>query len=199
MMIQKLLFMSWALLGSVLAKSVTVCDQQSEWLGANMTTFQEPLTDDVSSYIFIDTPSQLSADNSTCECAPMFGVVSYWMSNGTWTVDDVSGNCTLACDRCQVYYCAQNFLDGLNNSTNVTFNHAGEATCILPVDTTTTTTTTVVTPTETTNDVAIEVEIHFTNGNTTTNYTLEYPVPTVTANVTVTDVVVSTDNATTTA
>lgn len=182
-MFQKLLFTSWALIGSVLAKGVIVCNQQNEWLGANMTMFQEPLTDDISSYIFIDTPSQLSSDNSTCECAPIFGVVANWMTNGTWAHDQVSGNCTLTCDRCQVYYCTHNFQDGLLNTTNVTLGDAGESTCILPVEipVTTTTTTSVDVPTETVieDDVSLVVEVHITEGNTTSNYTLEYPVPTI--------------------
>lgn len=195
-MIQQLLFVSWALVGSVLAKSVFVCDQQSEWLGANTTVFQEPLTDSVSSYIFIDTPSQLSADNSTCECAPIFGVVSNWMTNGTWAADDVTGECVLTCDRCQVYYCTHNFQDGLMNTTNVTFTDAGESTCILPEDIPVTTTTIATTDvaTETTDDITLDVEIHITQGNTTSNYTLEYPVPTVT--ISTNDTTVATDNAT---
>ena len=180
-MIQKLLFMSWALVGSVLAKGVIVCNQQTEWLGANMTVFQEPLTDNVSSYIFIDTPSQISADNTTCECAPIFGVVANWMTNGTWSVDETSGNCTLTCDRCQVYYCTHDFQDGLLNTTNVTFAESGEPTCILPVEVPVTTTTSVNVPTETVtdDDISLVVEVHVSNGNETANYTLEYPVPTV--------------------
>lgn len=182
-MFQKLLFTSWALAGSVLAKSVTVCDQQTEWLGPDMTVFQEPLTDNISSYIFIDTPSQISSDNSTCECAPIFGVVANWMTNGTWAVDETSGNCTLTCDRCQVYYCTHDFQDGLLNTTNVTLSESGEPVCILPIieEPVTTTTTSVDVPTETVieDDITLEVEVHITNGNETANYTLSYPVPTV--------------------
>lgn len=177
-MFQKLLFVSWALVGSVLAKSVTVCNQQTEWLGANMTVFQEPLTDDVSSYIFIDTPAQISDDNSTCECAPIFGVVANWMTNGTWVADESTGNCTLTCDRCQVYYCTHDFQDGLLNTTNVTFADSGEPTCILPVQVPVTTSAVNV-PTETSDDISLVVEVHVSNGNETSNYTLEYPVPTV--------------------
>jgi len=189
-MFQKLLFASWALVGSVLAKSVIVCDQQTEWLGANMTVFQEPLTDNVSSYIFIDTPSQISADNTTCECAPIFGVVANWMTNGTWAVDETSGNCNLMCDRCQVYYCTHNFQDGLLNTTNVTFVESGEPTCILPVEVPVTTTTSVDVPTETVtvdvptetvtdddDDITLVVEVHISDGNDTANYTLSYPTP----------------------
>lgn len=181
-MFQKLLFMSWAFVGSVLAKSVTVCNQQSEWLGANMTVFKEPLTDDMSSYIFIDTPSQLSDDNSTCECSPVFGVVTNWMTNGTWVHDKDSENCTLTCDRCQVYYCTYDFQDGLTNTTNVTLTDSGEPTCIIPVQNSTdsSTSTSAQEPTETIteDDITLHVEIQITDNNKTTNYTLEYPVPT---------------------
>jgi len=192
-MIQKLLFTSWAIISSVLAKSISTCTEQNEWLGANMTTFQEPTTDDVSSFIFIDSPASTSADNSTCECAPMFGAIYYSMTNGTWAWDNTVSNCTLTCDRCQVYYCVNQYQTGFNNASNVTVNADGSATCILPVDVTTTTTevpttttevpTTkevVTTETETaTEDVSIQVDIHYMKGNTTTNYTLDYPVPTV--------------------
>jgi hypothetical protein len=183
MMIQKLLLTSWAIIGSVLAKGIPVCTEQNEWLGANMTTFQEPITDDISSFIFIDSPATISTDNSTCECAPVFGVVSYSMANGTWTWDDTVSNCTLTCDRCQIYYCVYQFQDSLNNDFNVTFAEDGSASCVLPIEVTTTTTEDVPTSTTevvtTTEEVSIEVEIHYMEGNTTTNYTLEYPVPTV--------------------
>lgn len=183
-MFQKLLFVSWALMGSVLAKGLVVCNNQTEWLGPNMTLFQEPSTDDYSSYIFIDTPADLSADNSSCICSPIVSMFSYWYTNGTWEGD----NCdTLVCDRCQVYFCAENYQVDLSNSTNVTIAADGTSTCILPTTNVTTTTTTAPTsvPTETpSNNITVEVDIHITQGNDTLNITLEYPVPTGTANIT---------------
>lgn len=179
MMIQKLLLTSWAMIGSVLAKGIPVCTEQNEWLGANMTTFQEPITDDISSFIFIDSPATISVDNSTCECAPVFGVVSFSMANGTWTWDNTTENCTLSCDRCQIYYCVYQFQDSLNNDFNVTVDENGTPTCVLPIEVTTTTTDVPTSTEVVTEEVSIEVNIQYMEGNTTTNYTLEYPVPTV--------------------
>ena len=181
-MIQKLLFVSWALAGSVLAKSVSVCNQPTtEWLGPNITAFVEPSTDNYASYIFIDTPSQLSLDNSTCVCSPIVNMFSYWMTNGTWTTDKVTKKCDLTCDRCQVYFCADNFEVDLNNSTNVTVAADGTPTCVLStplppsVNQTTTTSTVTLTPVSTSNNITLEVDVHVVSGNTTLNVTFDYP------------------------
>ena len=195
-MIQKLLIVSCAFTASVLSKGITVCDLPTEWFGNNMTSFPEPINDDFSSYILIDTPSQLSSDNTTCECSPILGSFSYWMTNGTWSPTDLGGDCTLKCDRCQVYYCIHGFQDTLLNSTNVTVNADSEPTCILPTDdevveTTTTgilptddevveTTTTGTTQTD---DVSIHVEVQIKDGDKMSNYTLVFPEQTETTDV----------------
>lgn len=175
-MIQKLLIVSCAFTASVLSKGITVCDLPIEWFGNNMTSLPEPVSDDLSSYILIDTPSQLNADNTTCECSPILGSFSYWMTNGTWSPTELGDDCTLECDRCQVYYCVHGFKDSLLNSTNVTINADGEATCILPTDDEIVVETTATdVPTQTEDDVSIHVEVHIKDGDKTSNYTLVFP------------------------
>jgi hypothetical protein len=173
-MIQKLIVVSCAIIGSVMSKGITVCDLPTQWVGSsmNMTSFPEPLTNDYSSYILIDTPSQLSVDNTTCECSPVLRDFSYWMANGSW-VPTENDDCVLDCDRCQVYYCVNGFQTSLLNSTNVTLNTDGEPTCILSDDDEEVTTTTdVSTPTD---DVSIHVEVQIKDGDKTSNYTLVFP------------------------
>lgn len=153
--------------------------------------FIEPIVDNVTDYIYVDTPAIYNNVTDSCGCASIIDHFSNWKTDGTWELDPVTNECHLNCDRCLVYFCIDKLAKTIGDSIfNVTFNNDNEPTCVKAVDVTTTISviptvveTTTVEPTHTVTieptshnlTVNVDVEVIDSSKNYTYNYTYEYP------------------------
>jgi hypothetical protein len=90
---------------------------------AKNSNFSVPaiLDEDLTSFIVIDAPSTWNATTKACECPKQLAKFTYWNTNGTY--DDKK--CIYDCERCQVFFCVDNYSVGIVDTFNVVVDNDG--------------------------------------------------------------------------
>ncbi len=90
---------------------------------AQNSNFSVPaiLDADLTSFIAIDAPSTWNATTKACECPKQLAKFTYWNTNGTYD----HTKCIYDCDRCQVFFCVDNYSVGIVDTFNVVVDNDG--------------------------------------------------------------------------